>query len=336
MLVGDLGEEGILERIREIFAPATSDAVRVGIGDDAAVIEPPPAACEEVWTTDLMFEGIHFRTDWQEACDLGYKSLAINLSDLAAMGATPRTALLSLACPRETEVDLILEICTGFRDLALAEGVAVVGGDTSASPGGIVISVTAGGIVSSGGSMLRAGAREGDRVLVTGYPGCARGGLRLREENLDGPYPEMRRAFSRPSVRVETGKAAAAFGATAMIDLSDGLAGDFRHVCVQSSVGGDIDLTNIALHPELLEASREFGWNLEEMVLKGGEDYELLFTMPPDRANDARREISEETGSPVFVIGEILPVRAGISITGLDGVKKELPRYGFDHFHTGG
>ena len=335
MHLSELGEAGLLEKIEEIFAPTAGDEVRVGIGDDTAVIAAPEPGTEEVWSTDLLVEGIHFRPQWQDPRELGHKSLAVNLSDLASMGAVPRIALFSLAADPGTEVDFILDICRGVCDLALKENVAIAGGDLSSSNAGLVISVSIAGVTAAGGAVLRSGANEGDRVLMTGYPGMAQAGLKLFSEGVADMFPELRRAFAAPDARTAAGRAAAGAGATSMIDISDGLAGDFLHICDQSSVGGELDMMEVPVHPELLEASAKFGWNLEDVILTGGEDYELMFTLPADAAAEARREISDQTGVPVFIIGSIKAGQTGVDLIGLDGKKRKLTHHGFDHFQRG-
>ena len=177
MLVGDLGEEALLKELRSLFAASAPD-VSTGIGDDAAVIDFPPGV-QSVWTTDMLIEDIHFQRGWQTPRQLGRKCLAVNLSDLASMAATPRFALLSIGCPAATDLDFVLEFCRGFMSLASEHGVSVVGGDTTASASGIVLSVTLGGWVESGGAILRTGAEVGDAIMVTGDLGGAAAGLRL-------------------------------------------------------------------------------------------------------------------------------------------------------------
>lgn len=332
MLLNEIGEAGLLEKIKEIFAPTAGDEIRVGIGDDAAVIELPKSGSQEVWATDLLVEGVHFQPQWQEARELGRKSLAVNLSDIASMGAAPRVALLSLAAGGATEVEFILDICRGLCELALNEGVAVAGGDMSSSEAGLVINVSVGGAVTGSGAVLRSGANEGDRVLMTGYPGMAHGGMKLLSEGKADMFPELRKSFVTPDARTLAGITAAGAGATAMIDISDGLAGDLLHICEQSSVGGELDLLEVPVHPELLEASGKFGWNLEDVILEGGEDYELLFTLPPEGAAQARKEISDQADVPVFIIGTIKSRQAGVDMIGLDGSKRKLTHHGFNHF----
>lgn len=335
MLVAELGEEALLERMRDLFeVPASS--VAVGIGDDAAVIEPPTLQLQEVWTTDLMVEGVHFQTAWQTARELGRKSLAVNLSDIASMGASPRFALVSLACHPQTRVDFISGICEGIKELAIETGVVIIGGDTSASGEGLIISITVGGVVPGGEATLRNGARTGDRICVTGYIGCAAAGLRVVEAGASEAWPELRRAFVSPTARITAGTAAREAGATAMTDLSDGLASDLRHICDQSQVGAVVACEDLLIHPELRQACAGNNWDLEDLVLTGGEDYELLFTLPPGRHDEFCQAIEEAAGVPVTEIGEIVSRAAGLHIKGTDGSSRHFPAHGYEHFAGNG
>ncbi|MFA6000713.1 MAG: thiamine-phosphate kinase [Thermoleophilia bacterium] len=335
MLVAELGEEALLIKMRDLFeVPAST--VAIGIGDDAAVIEPPASKSQEVWTTDLMAEGIHFQTAWQTARELGRKSLAVNLSDIASMGASPRYALFSLACHPKTRVDYVMGICDGIKELASETGVAVIGGDTSASGESLIISITMGGVVPEGEATLRNGARIGDRICVTGYIGCAAAGLRVVEVGASETWPQLREAFVSPKARINAGMAAREAGVTAMTDLSDGLASDLKHICDQSQVGAVVAFEDLLIHPELRQASAGNSWDLEELVLTGGEDYELLFTLPPARHDELSRAIEETAGVPVTEIGEIVSKSAGLHIMGTDGSSRHFPAHGYEHFAGNG
>ncbi len=332
MLAGELGEEALLKELRGIFAP-TSPGTPVAIGDDAAVIDNP-AGFQGVWTTDLLLEGVHFQKDWQTPRELGKKSLAVNLSDLAAMGAEPGWALLSLAFPPETEAEYILELCRGLAEQAAAHGVAVVGGDTTSNPWGLVISVAAGGAVPAGAALTRSGAAPGDAILVTGFVGSAAGGLRLLREGGGETcaYPVLVEAFIRPAARLAAAAAARQAGASAMTDISDGIASDLRHICEESACGARVVWNNIPIHDQLAAAADRYSWPLADMALAGGEDYELLFTVPAEKAAGAAKAITAETGVPVTVIGDLVAADRGILLLGPDGSLRPLPVRGFDHF----
>jgi len=332
LLVGDLGEEALLKELRSLFAAAAPD-VPVGIGDDAAVIEVPPGT-QGVWSTDLLVESIHFERGWQTPRQLGHKCLAVNLSDLASMGATPRFALLSIACPRDTLFDYLTEFCYGFRDLAAKENICVIGGDTTGSAKGLIISVTAGGNVPMGASILRSGAAVGDTILVSGYLGGAAGGLRMMLDGNEEKFPEILNSLREPWPRIDIGKTAREQGATSMTDISDGLASDLRHICEESSVGANIELNLLPVSAEFERACQYYGWDREKMILTGGEDYELLFTLPGGKVKDLQKEIKKRSAVPLTAIGEIMPLDFGIRLVDSDGGSRALTDHGFNHFLT--
>ncbi|MHB1465134.1 MAG: thiamine-phosphate kinase [Thermoleophilia bacterium] len=329
MLVGELGEEALLDRLRRLFS-STAAAISVGIGDDAAVTGP--AAGMQVWTTDLLLEGVHFRKDWQAPEQLGHKCLAVNLSDMAAMGAVPRYALLTIACAGDTPVDLITGICEGIASLAAKTGTAVVGGDTTGSPGPLALSVSLAGELEAGEApVLRSGAHPGDRILVTGRLGGAAGGLRLSQQGSGAGFPQLLTALNTPVARLAEGHAARLAGAAAMTDISDGLATDLRHMCAASGTGARIRADAIPVYESLPEAAGRHGWELQELVIYGGEDYELLIAAPPDKAGRIAGAI-EAAGTPVTDIGQMTAAAAGIVMLDPRGAEQPLAQRGFDHF----
>ncbi|MHB9111417.1 MAG: thiamine-phosphate kinase [Thermoleophilia bacterium] len=330
MLVGGMGEEALLRKLRGLFA-AAGPGVPVGIGDDAAVLDCPEGR-QAVWSTDLMLEGVHFLKQWQTPRQLGRKCLAVNLSDIAAMGATPNFALLSIACTPETEIEYVLEIARGFSGLATEEGVAVVGGDTTASTGALTVSVSVGGFVEEGEALLRSGATVGDSILVTGDLGSAAAGLRLVREGESGAYPDLTSAFLEPQPRIRASLAAVQVGATSMTDISDGLASDLRHICEESGVGAMVEPASLPSSPQMDEAVVRFGWDRESIMLSGGEDYELLFTLPGGIAEQAKEVIAHAAGQQVTIIGEIMPREYGVRLVGRDGSGRDMPPHGYEHF----
>jgi thiamine-monophosphate kinase len=329
LLVKQLGEEALIGQMREIFA-STSGDVALGIGDDAAVVDAQ-AHMQMVWTTDLVLEGIHFERSWLRPRDLGRRTLAVSLSDLAAMGAEPAFALFSLACSGEEKVEVLLDVCQGVADMALESGTAVVGGDTSNSGAGLVLSVAAGGIVPEGRAVTRSGAAIGDTIYVTGLPGRAAAGFRLLKAGQGEESPALCRTFIAPEPRLEAGGMVAKAGASAMIDLSDGLARDLRHICAESGAGAEISIGQIPVDPELSRVSAAEGWNIEELILGGGEDYELLFTASSRTAAEIET-YARETGLQLTAIGEIKGPESGVMIIDSDGVSRSLEIKGFDHF----
>lgn len=330
MLIGDLGEEALLKELRALFVAADAD-LSTGMGDDAAVINYPVGE-QGVWTTDLLLEGVHFKKAWQSPHQLGRKSLTVNLSDIASMGATPRFALLSLACPPATSLDYILEFCRGFAAMAAETGVVVIGGDTTASVDGITISVTLGGYIPKGDAILRSGAKVGDAILVTGFLGSAAAGLRLLRDARIGIYPELEKAFVDPEPRIAAGKAAVEAGATAMTDISDGLASDLRHICEESGVGAMVEPGLLPSSPDFDDAVSKYSWERESMLLSGGEDYELLFTLPGDIAQQVKALVARQGGIAVTIIGEVMPLEYGIRLVDKAGCGRTMPEHGYEHF----
>lgn len=279
-----LSEDSIVESIRGFARSAAG--LKVGIGDDAALVRPRGAA--EYWaiTTDLLIEGIDFRLRWIAPESLGHKALASNLSDLAAMGARPRFYTVSLGLTRRTSSRWITRLYRGMVDLGRRAGAELIGGDVSLSPAGIHISITAIGETRNRRYLLRSGGRPDDVVFVTGVLGGSAAGLLL----LESGRPPARSAAAlaaltahrNPAPRCETGVWLAQSGlCTAMMDLSDGLSTDLSRLCRASRTGAEIDASRLPL----FEASSSWGGDPVGLALHGGEDFELLFTVPPNRVS---------------------------------------------------
>lgn len=328
MLIEDLGEEGLIEILRGLFS-TDGEEVLLGIGDDAAVIRAPGAS--QAWTTDMLLEGIHFQPGWQTPYDLGRKSMQVNLSDLAAMGAVPGYAFLSLAVTPGSEADEVIELCRGINDAAREHGVTVVGGNTAASRSGLVISITLGGALGER-VVGRSGAAVGDELFVTGTIGDAAAGLLLLESGASDPYPRLRQAFVAPEARVAAGRAISSAGGTAMTDISDGLATDLRHICQASDVGARVDIAALPLSPELKQACGRYDWSPVELALTGGEDYELLFTAPAERRKMMIAAVADAAGLPATVIGTVTDAASGIVYIDERGRELPLTKKGYEHF----
>ncbi len=307
MNISDLTERALIARLRA-RVPASPDWVITGIGDDAAVLAPARGMVEVV-TSDALVEGIHFRREWASPADIGHKALAVNLSDLAAMGATPRAALLSLTLPPLFPLDDFDGLLDGFLALAVLTKTPLVGGNLTRSTGGLHIDVTLTGAVRPRRVLRRSGARPGDRLFVTGRLGAAAAGLaRLIASSEQPGSEEILTAQRRPSPRLRTGIVVANNrSASACMDLSDGLADAVLQVCEASGCGADIDLATIPVHPG---ATRE-------QALTGGEDYELLFAVPRRRTRLFLAAITQAGEVPVAEIGvctkgsEITPMGEG-------------------------
>lgn len=271
MNIADLTERALIARLRA-RVPASPDWVLTGIGDDAAVLAPARGMVEVV-TADALVEGIHFRREWSSPADIGHKALAVNLSDLAAMGATPRAALLSLTLPASFPLDDFDALLDGFLALAAQTHTPLIGGNLTRSTGGLHIDVTLTGAVRPRRVLRRSGARPGDRLFVTGRLGAAAAGLAALTRDARA-HDECVTAQRRPSPRLRTGIVVANNrSASACMDLSDGLADAVQQICEASGCGADVDLTKVPVHPSATL----------EQALTGGEDYELLFAVPRRR-----------------------------------------------------
>ncbi|NOR52330.1 MAG: thiamine-phosphate kinase [Gammaproteobacteria bacterium] len=300
-------------------SPAQTDNVVLGIGDDAAIIEPPAGELLAI-SVDTLIAGRHF-PEQTSPSDIGYKSLAVNLSDMAAMGAIPRWITLSLALPEVDE-----RFLSGFSEqlLGLAEryGVQLIGGDTVRGP--LTITVQIIGTVPANSALKRSGARVGDAIFVSGTLGDAAGGLSIVMEGVttnDAHYLLQR--LNRPTPRVELGRALRGVASSA-IDISDGLLADLGHILEQSGVGAEIDSSQIPCSDALISFVPDRQKRLKLMAA-GGDDYELCFPVPASRVDEVKR-ISEELKLPLTQIGKICE---GFELL-LDGEK--ISQQGFDHF----
>ncbi len=322
-----LGEFGLIERLRR--GAGEPRGWQRGIGDDAAVLRPR-AGCDLVTTVDALVEDVHFRWSTTDARSLGHKALAVNLSDIAAMGARPRGFLLSLCLPADAKAEQLRGLARGLFAEARAASCPLVGGDTTAGPVW-TLSITALGEVRRGGALLRSGARPGDRILVTGELGGAALGLELLESGR-GRSRDARahvRRQLRPVARLRAGARLGASGfVSAAIDVSDGLVQDLGHVLRASGVGAVVDVERLPLPRGLRALCARRGLDPLELALAGGEDYELLFCVSP-RA-PAPDVLARRLECRVTEIGVIAPGRA-LRLTHGDEAFPRLLR-GFDHF----
>ena len=322
--VADLGEHALIARITSRL-PVPSFVV-VGPGDDAAVLKPVRNALDVV-TTDALVDGVHFDTRFVPPQAIGHRAIAVNLSDLAAMGARPRAALLSLALPGILTVDLVDGLVEGLVAHAAAQQVAIVGGNITRTTGPMVVNVTAHGSVHPRRVLRRSGARPGDGVYVTGWVGSAAVGLAsLQARATDPAYeslPACEERYLYPVARIRAGLEIGHYGAaSSCMDLSDGLADGLRQLAAASGVGVIVDGDAL---PVTEEARRWFGAHGADAVataLSGGDDYELLFTVRPRHGGRLRGAIARCGNLPITRIGVVTGdkaqlVRRGSSVTAL-------------------
>jgi thiamine-monophosphate kinase len=336
--VRDLGEFGLIEALRGVLSPevVAGPSLRVGIGDDSA-IWAPTAGESLVITTDSLVEGVHFRLDWTDWRSLGHKSLAVNLSDLAAMGANPRLAFVSLGLTGDELVEDIQEMYRGIDALAAPHGVLIAGGDIVSSRSGVMIHVTAMGETHSGRALRRSGAQPGDLICVSGTIGASAAGFHLLMEGADGPRAGsttaelLIAAHLRPQPRIALGKLLVELGATSAMDLSDGLYGDLPKILEMSGVSGKIELAKL---PVASAVRALFPDEWVEFATRGGEDYELLFTLPPDQFEQLRSsaESIEATIAVIGIITEASDDNSSLIVVDFNGNEVTAELGAFDHF----
>jgi thiamine-monophosphate kinase len=308
MTISDLGEFGLIEAIAA--ALPRGDRTIVGIGDDAAVLTAPDSRV--VATTDLLVEGRHFRRDWSGPADIGAKAAAQNLADVAAMGAVPVALLVGFAAPGGVAVAWARDLVAGIAAECSRAGATVVGGDVSGAES-VVLAVTALGDLAGRDPVTRAGARPGDVLAYAGVLGESAAGLALLEAGLTGPAPLIA-AHRRPAPPYPAGPEAAGLGATAMIDVSDGLLADSAHLARASGVQIDIDTDLFPGNPALAAAAAALGRpGALEWVLTGGEDHALAATFPAERELPPYWTVIGQVreGQGVVVNGKPVTGRAG-------------------------
>jgi thiamine-monophosphate kinase len=326
-LVGDLSESALIDRIHQRLAPA-ADWLLVGIGDDAAVVEPERNRVE-VLSVDAIVEGVHFDCAFVPPGAVGYRALAVNLSDLAAMGASPRLALLSFALPPRLALADFDSMVGGLCRLAAEYRLQVVGGNLTRSPGPIMIDVTVVGTVKRRQALRRGGARPGDEIIVSGTIGAAAAGLgMLREKVSSGQTCVERYLYPAPRVRLGLQLARNRM-ASAAIDLSDGLADGVHRLAEASGVGAILEEAALPIEPAARAWFAGRGLDPVSEALTAGDDYELLFTVRPRAAR--RLETSGRRGDvPLTRIGRCTD-RGPLLLMGTGG-QREIPRRGYAHF----
>jgi thiamine-monophosphate kinase len=330
MTVADLTERELVARIQRRLPPAPAWLL-VGIGDDAAVVEPERNRVE-VLTVDALVEGVHFDRAFVPPDAIGHRALAVNLSDLAAMGAAPRLALLSMALPAALSVDDFDAVADGVAALAAAHRVHLAGGNLTRSPGPLVIDITVTGTVKRRQALTRGGARPGDDVYVSGTIGAAAAGLeqlRIADRGLRTDDARLATAYLRPEPRIRLGLMLARNrAASACIDLSDGLADGAHRIAEASGIGMAIDAAALPIEAAARAFFESRGADPVRAALTGGDDYELLFTVRP-RTGRRLREVERHGGAAITRIGKC--TEGGGVVVQLGDDKVPMPE-GYSHF----
>ncbi|HET6569587.1 MAG TPA: thiamine-phosphate kinase [Rhodothermales bacterium] len=336
--INEVGEFGLIDRMRAILGDTQDEQVLAGISDDAAVYRVGDGRVHVV-TTDALVEGVHFDRMFSPMDLLGFKSISVNASDVAAMNALPRYATAAIGIPANMSVEMIEALYRGMKRAAELYGLSVIGGDTTAARS-LLLSVTVIGEAAEADVVFRSGARPGDALCVTGDLGGAYGGLKVLlnqrqqlQERGEAFVPDLQR-FSHviqrqlaPTARVDVVREWASQGVRphALIDISDGLASEVYHLCEQSGCGAIIDAAALPIDLQTRVTADEFDDDVETYALFGGEDYELLFALPPS-------EIEKLASECITVVGEFTDASQGIRVRVPDGNLVPLEMGGFQHF----
>ncbi len=335
--IGTLGEFGLIDRLTKDNITVNSSTIK-SIGDDAAVINNE--GFETVISTDLLIEGIHFDLMYMPLKHLGYKSVVVNLSDIYAMNAQPKQITVSLALSNRFSVEAVEELYEGIYAACRHYGVDLVGGDTTSSPRGLVISITAIGQGEKHKLAYRNGAKVGDLICITGDLGAAYLGLQILEREkqlyIDNPLlqPDLEQQDYligrqlKPEARKDIIEMFEKNNLipTSMMDISDGLASELHHICKQSGVGAFIEETGVSIHPDAQLMALKFQLDPITCALNGGEDYELLFTIDPN-------DIEKIKYLPdIFIAGEIVKKEDGIKLHTKGGNVHPITAQGWNHF----
>jgi thiamine-monophosphate kinase len=333
-----IGEFGLISWIRG-KTPLRDFNIAAGIGDDAAVMTPPKRSVCLV-TTDILIEDIHFRLDYTDPLRLGKKALSINLSDIAAMGGTPRHFLLSMGLPSHLPFRWVEEFFRGLQEVAEQYNLSLVGGDTSLARK-LTINITLMGRGKPGEVVYRKGAQAGDQIMVTGTLGNGALGLQILKShkgdptisrNGDSDLAELIEKHLSPTPRIAEGQLIAKNHlASAMIDISDGLIADLGHILEESNAGAKIWLSRLPLSEAYRRKASQYASNDIDLAICGGEDYELLFTTPGKKGEKLLR-LFNQCGLRITPIGEIVDARHGLRLFLDDGREYTPRKKGYDHF----
>jgi thiamine-monophosphate kinase len=326
-------ERDIIEHISKLQGLQSDTNVIKGIGDDCAVLRKDNKSCFLV-TTDTLVADVHFDLAWHPPFLLGRKTAAVNLSDIAAMGGQPRYGFLTLAFPGSAPVWLD-DFLAGFHEMLQEYDTLLIGGDTVKSPNDLSITVTIIGEADEDAICYRSGAVIGDLVFVSGFLGDAAAGLDLYRSGFSADsssqWQQLVKAHLDPLPQVKLGKILAESGLVhAMIDISDGLASDLAHICTESRTGAEVFKKALPVSDQLRAAAEKLKSPIFDWVLKGGEDYQLLFTASPDHEQDLRQLVARKAGREIFAVGRIVEDRNVYLCSGKK--RHEISYQGYDHF----
>ena len=333
-----IGEFGLIDKLQKHCQALRSDVIQ-GIGDDAAILRSSPKTAL-IASTDLAIEGVHFDLAFESFKDVGHRIAVANISDIAAMGGTPRYLLVALAVPPSYAVKDLRALYQGFKTPCQAYGISLVGGDTSASKSGLFLCLTILGEVPPKLALTRHGAKIGDKVYVTGCLGDSKAGLQILQHQAETkqttpmqPYETfLKKRHLRPTPRLAVGQHLSRHRlAHSAIDVSDGLSGDIRHICQASQVGVELWASHIPLSRQCQAYTASQRRNPIDFALAGGEDYELLFTIAP-RNQSKVSDLGRTLKTQMTCIGEIKPRSYGLRLKLEGGTSRNIAKQSYDHF----
>jgi thiamine-monophosphate kinase len=335
--LSEIGEFGLIDRIHELLQKEglRAPGVTLGIGDDTASFRPREGY-EILITCDCMVEGRHYLPDHIMPLDLGRRAMALNISDIGAMGGRPLYALVSLGLKSDTPVADVEAIYRGFIAELNPFEASVIGGNVTKTEHAMFVDITLVGEVEQGRMARRSGARAGDAILVTGYPGESAAGLHLllsAQSTEDLSKHPLVKAYNTPSHRAREGEAIAQSGyATAMIDTSDGFLGDLGHICKESGVGATLILEKLPMREVLRGAAAQMNRDPFDLVLQESDDYELIITCPADNVDGIRSAVAAVSEVSVAEVGRVTEAVHGIKLIQPDGTARAVTPDGWDHF----
>ena len=332
MDIKEIGEFGLIERIKKTISRPPAE-VFVGIDDDAAAYVVSEDILQLI-TTDILVEHVHFNMEYFTFSQLGWRSLAANLSDIAAMAGTPQYAVVSIAIPDVIKVESIEELYGGMQELADLFSVSIIGGDTTRSKSGLVINIAVIGSVNKQKITLRSGALPGDAVFSTGDLGGSIAGLQVLSKNKAGIKADaVIRKHLTPMPRVKEAEFLSRnIDIHAMIDVSDGLASEVGHICRCSSVGAEIEEALFPIDDETRAVAAHFDDDALDYALSGGEDFELVFTADEKAVNAVKVKFEEQFSIQLSKIGIVTPAERGIVLCTKQNKIKQLHESGWNHF----
>ncbi len=338
MQVGELGEFALIARLERVLQGSAGPQVVHSIGDDCAVVRPSPGA-EFILTTDTQEENVHFRRDWSSAQDIGWRCLAVNVSDIAAMAGVPLGAVVALSLPATLDVAFVEGLYEGMQALAHAYGCPIIGGNVSKASEHLSVTITVLGEVPWGQAVYRSGAQVGDDIWVTGSLGGAKAGLEalLHPDGVvDLTLHHVLTRYRRPRPRLPEAQYLRQHAMLhSLLDLSDGLSSDLRHICEASGVAAQLDAEAIPVDEDACQVAQTLEADPLMYALHGGEDFELCLTAPPGVIANIQTTFERQFNCALVRVGTI-QAGTGVTLRQNDGASVPLPARGYDHFRSSG